>query len=254
MGARKSAISPIIATLLLILIAIAAGVIVYSYVVGFVGNSTTNSGATTDTLSIDQIGIAHGNTNFPVTVYVRNLGPTTESFNTGFYLKSATYNNQLALASSLTDTLTDSVTGVTYTAIAGNLRVTIASTCSAGGNIVITVSGVSSTPTACATVAGATGVTLNIPFITFTNSPSGTLGTITISSTPLSSAATVIGVTLSSGASFSIANGNVGELTLSVPAIASSAVPSNPVIAGTTYSLQVIGTDGGTTTSSTKAL
>ena len=90
MGARKSAISPIIATLLLILIAIAAGVIVYSYVVGFVGNSTTNSGATTDTLSIDQIGIAHGNTNFPVTVYVRNLGPTTESFNTGFYLKSAT--------------------------------------------------------------------------------------------------------------------------------------------------------------------
>ncbi|MDH2901060.1 MAG: hypothetical protein PXY39_08810 [archaeon] len=49
---RRSAISPIIATLLLILIAIAAGVVVYAYVLGFVGNSTNNSGATTSIISI----------------------------------------------------------------------------------------------------------------------------------------------------------------------------------------------------------
>ena len=49
---QKKGISPIIATLLLILIAIAAGVIVYAYVVGFIGSSTSNSGGTTDTLSM----------------------------------------------------------------------------------------------------------------------------------------------------------------------------------------------------------
>ena len=51
---ERKGISPIIATLLLILIAIAAGVIVYAYVIGFIGNSTSNSGGTTNTLSIDQ--------------------------------------------------------------------------------------------------------------------------------------------------------------------------------------------------------
>src|SRR5579872_38517 len=39
---NRNAISPIIATLLLILIAIAAGVVVYAYVIGFVGNTTPN--------------------------------------------------------------------------------------------------------------------------------------------------------------------------------------------------------------------
>jgi flagellin-like protein len=49
---RKNAISPIIATLLLILIAIAAGVVVYAYVLGFVGNSTGNTGANTSQLYV----------------------------------------------------------------------------------------------------------------------------------------------------------------------------------------------------------
>ena len=49
---EKKAISPIIATLLLILIAIAAGVIVYAYVVGFIGGSTSNSGGSTSVIQI----------------------------------------------------------------------------------------------------------------------------------------------------------------------------------------------------------
>ena len=49
---EKRAISPIIATLLLILIAIAAGVVVYAYVINFVGNSSSNSGSTTSVISI----------------------------------------------------------------------------------------------------------------------------------------------------------------------------------------------------------
>ncbi|MHB1868603.1 MAG: archaellin/type IV pilin N-terminal domain-containing protein [Nitrososphaerales archaeon] len=49
---KKSGISPIIATLLLILIAIAAGVIVYAYVIGFIGGSTSNSGGATSVIQI----------------------------------------------------------------------------------------------------------------------------------------------------------------------------------------------------------
>ncbi len=48
----KKGISPIIATLLLILIAIAAGVIVYAYVIGFIGGSTSNSGGSTSVIQI----------------------------------------------------------------------------------------------------------------------------------------------------------------------------------------------------------
>ena len=50
---ERRAISPIIATLLLILIAIAAGVVVYAYVIGFIGNSTGNTGNNTSVISID---------------------------------------------------------------------------------------------------------------------------------------------------------------------------------------------------------
>src|SRR5579875_815365 len=50
---RRSAISPIIATLLLILIAIGAGVLVYAYVVGFIGNTTQNNGSNPVPISID---------------------------------------------------------------------------------------------------------------------------------------------------------------------------------------------------------
>ena len=49
---ERRAISPIIATLLLILIAIAAGVVVYAYVLGYVGNSQANTGGATSIISI----------------------------------------------------------------------------------------------------------------------------------------------------------------------------------------------------------
>ncbi len=52
-GKERKAISPIIATLLLILIAIAAGVVVYAYVIGFIGNSTSNTGGNTSVLQVE---------------------------------------------------------------------------------------------------------------------------------------------------------------------------------------------------------
>ncbi len=51
---QKKGISPIIATLLLILITIAAGVIVYDYVINFIGNSTQNPGVTQNVIQIEE--------------------------------------------------------------------------------------------------------------------------------------------------------------------------------------------------------
>ena len=69
---RKSmkAISPIIATLMLMLLAVAAGVIVYAYVTGWIGGATQTSGAPKGQLQVDSIS---ANTT-TVKVYIRNLG------------------------------------------------------------------------------------------------------------------------------------------------------------------------------------
>ena len=77
----RKAISPIIATLLLILIAIAAGVVVYAYVIGFVGNSTTNSGGAQSTIQLTASCIStashcNGGTYF---MTIQNVGSTTLS-------------------------------------------------------------------------------------------------------------------------------------------------------------------------------
>ena len=78
-SSKSKAISPIIATLLLILIAIAAGVVVYAYVIGFVGNSTTSPGNTQGVISIDNFcasSVSHcGGNNY--TIAIRNVGTTT---------------------------------------------------------------------------------------------------------------------------------------------------------------------------------
>lgn len=77
---ERTAISPIIATLLLILIAIAAGVVVYAYVIGFVGNSTTNSGGAQSTISVtacvSTAAHCNGGTYY---ITIQNVGSTTLS-------------------------------------------------------------------------------------------------------------------------------------------------------------------------------
>lgn len=96
---RRSAISPIIATLLLILIAIAAGVVVYAYVLGFVGNSTNNTGNNTSVISVENVCISAsqkcssaGSSVYGFVIVVRNLGSTTISLATSpaVYLSDST--------------------------------------------------------------------------------------------------------------------------------------------------------------------
>jgi archaeal type IV pilus assembly protein PilA len=77
---KKSAISPIIATLLLILIAIAAGVVVYAYVIGFVGNSTTNQGTAQSVIGVDNFcasATLHACSGQAYSLVVRNVGSSS---------------------------------------------------------------------------------------------------------------------------------------------------------------------------------
>ena len=101
---EKHGISPIIATLLLILIAIAAGVIVYAYVIGFIGNSTSNPGGAQSVISVENscisVGGAHcGVTNGIVVITILNQGTTTIGAGT----------------SNVNVYLTDVTSGTTYT-------------------------------------------------------------------------------------------------------------------------------------------
>jgi archaeal type IV pilus assembly protein PilA len=84
---ERKGISPIIATLLLILIAIAAGVIVYAYVVGFIGSTTTGQASGTSNISIDAASGKASSSS--VTAYIRNIGGSTAQV-TAFYVLSST--------------------------------------------------------------------------------------------------------------------------------------------------------------------
>jgi len=128
---ERRAISPIIATLLLILIAIAAGVVVYAYVIGFVGSTTTGQGSGTSSLSIDTAA-GKGSTG-ALTAFVRNIGGSTATI-TSFYVLDST--GAIVAGGSFIGTVSPSsaVACVTITASTG-----MACTLSAGSLIQINV-------------------------------------------------------------------------------------------------------------------
>lgn len=87
---RRKAVSPIIATLLLIAIAVAAGIIVYVFV-GGLSTSLTKSGGSqiTEQISVDAYnfpGTASATTSPGfLTLYLRNTGSSTGTISTVFY-------------------------------------------------------------------------------------------------------------------------------------------------------------------------
>lgn len=258
----KKGISPIIATLLLILIAIAAGVVVYAYVLGFVGNSTGNSGGQIAQLSIDQITFSSSASTVPVQAFLRNRGPVADSFTANFYVTSSSLNQQVGPA--ITATCSSACTGtVTYTIPVTAFKLT------ATGSNTITVS-VASSAIACAGSPGPLTVSLfglaaqNIetcassigtaatPTFTLgtgivvsaslaTNAGSPTSQTIT-SSTPL-----IYGVIVTAG-SITVPAGSVFQFNLG-----QQGVGTNPLTAGVTYTLLVTGNDGASTSLSGKS-
>ncbi|MDH5807106.1 MAG: type IV pilin [Candidatus Verstraetearchaeota archaeon] len=99
---NKKAISPIIATLLLIVITVAAAVVTYTFVMGFVGTGTATTGAAQGQLSYDSFSV-NGTTNSSITIYLRNTGGKAVVLNAVYvdgelynynYSTNATVNNE----------------------------------------------------------------------------------------------------------------------------------------------------------------
>ena len=261
---QKKGISPIIATLLLILIAIAAGVIVYAYVIGFIGASTSNSGGTTNTLSIDQVTFSSKASNFPVTVYVRNEGPTSESFNTGFFAKNSSSNNVLVGAvelmnSSATPPTITKVSLLYSSATFINVTVTLQSVCATGQHVLEIVGFGNTTALTSAfylscksTNLNQATVNLEIPStsgLTVSSDFNATVSSLTVALTQ--NVYKVIGVSLIAG-TYQLSVNSVATFTLAGAASGSSG-NTEIVTKGITYTVQVTGTDGASTTASAKA-
>jgi flagellin-like protein len=95
---NKKGVSPIIATLLLIVIAVAAAVVTYSFVMGITGTTTGTTIAqgqlTYDAYKVDKTG---GN-NYLLTAYIRNSGGKSVILNSTYLAGSAyTYNGSANL-------------------------------------------------------------------------------------------------------------------------------------------------------------
>lgn len=84
---EKRAISPIIATLLLILIAIAAGVVVYAYVLGFIGNSINQNGTGPSAESLN-INTWEVNSTVPE-IFVQNTGANSVNITSAYFYTSS---------------------------------------------------------------------------------------------------------------------------------------------------------------------
>jgi len=86
----KRAFSPVIAALILMLLAVAAGVVVYTYTMGWIGGATTTTGGTQGKLQIDSI---YADTSASqIKIYVRNTGGKNLSLSK-IYVDGVAYAN-----------------------------------------------------------------------------------------------------------------------------------------------------------------
>jgi hypothetical protein len=238
----------------LILIAIAAGVVVYAYVIGFVGNSTGNQGGSTNLISIDQFNANSKASAFPATAYVRNQGPSSEGFNNGFFITGSNVNFQLAPAVSLVlASGSISVTNVALSA-AGTNVLTVTLTCTSTGTATVTAFGVSATSSGCSGTSAT--ATLTLPVGIVLSSTIATANTA-FASAALSATPIIVGVTLTAG-TITVPINTVLQFNLSpqgelVASGAGAGQANQPLSAGQTYIIHVTGTDGSSTTSSSKS-
>ena len=77
----RKAISPVIATLLLILVAVASGLVLYSYVMGYLGSMTKGGSSMQGILSLDS---ATATVPSSITAYVRNVGSVAITINQAY--------------------------------------------------------------------------------------------------------------------------------------------------------------------------
>jgi flagellin-like protein len=127
------ALSPIISVLLMIAIAVVASLVVYAWVMGYIGYQTGKAG---DSVVIQSVSWApdSGTGSYPTAVYVQNIGSTTVTFvygqsyyaggvlDTGATLNSGTAN--VALLSGQTVTVKPTSTTVIPTGTQLTIKVT----------------------------------------------------------------------------------------------------------------------------------
>jgi flagellin-like protein len=101
---NRKAVSPVIATLLMIAIAVAAAILVYVWSMGLIGSLQGTGGQQTREQLIMEAYVA---TTSPLTLYIRNVGPTT-SVVSAVYIEGveATIGGVTSYAPGSTGTLT----------------------------------------------------------------------------------------------------------------------------------------------------
>jgi archaeal type IV pilus assembly protein PilA len=255
---QRKAISPIIATLLLILIAIAAGVVVYAYVIGFVGSNTSQAGSKT-TLGFDQLNVAGGAAlaNNQVNAYVKDLGSSAEvySISTGGLVSSyetpsggTTQQLQLALLITVTSAWTKGASpGTLGLSIASANSFSLAYTCSSCNDVgTLSVNFMGQ-------IVSITGGTASTQTLTIPGTLSSTSGALTLASTTVNTAAA--GTKLND-----LVSGFPSSLTLSQPTNSIQGFTLAPqstgtaIVSGTQYTIQVVGNDGAQIVGSAKAV
>lgn len=92
---NKVAFSAIIASLILMLLAVAAGVVVYAYVMGWIGSAQQNP-TSTGKIQFDSI-VANAGTPGSVGMYVRNIGGTDLVLDK-MYVNGVAYSNATTLS------------------------------------------------------------------------------------------------------------------------------------------------------------
>lgn len=112
---RRKAVSPIIATLLLIAITVAAGIIVYVFVTGLAGNLTKSGGnQVTEQVSLDSYTFQTSPPNF-LTMYLRNTGTSSIVVSSVYFNGApADFYGTCGVSTGTTDTSTATTT-VIYT-------------------------------------------------------------------------------------------------------------------------------------------
>jgi flagellin-like protein len=110
MTAKRRGVSPVIATLLLIVIAVAAAVLTYIWVTGYMGTLQSQAGAqqVQERIKIEAIDIANDK------VYIRNIGETKVTI-AAVYLINSTTGSIITNTTTTTDISPGDLQSVTLT-------------------------------------------------------------------------------------------------------------------------------------------
>jgi flagellin-like protein len=126
---NKKGVSPIIATLLLIVIAVAAAVVTYSFVMGIAG-TTTGTNIAQGQLTYDAYSVTKSGNYYLVAAYIRNTGGRTVDLNSTYvagvsysYVTSSVSENQwnFTVGGSASTTLSVGQVGTLYLNTTANL-------------------------------------------------------------------------------------------------------------------------------------